>query len=142
MRPVDQTILGAGGNCFAACLASVLEIPLDQVPDVGGGHYGEDEEARRRWARAFFRRLNDWLAPRGLAYFEIWPQGRLEETWAWECISPRLRWIGLGMARGLEHAVVMIGDRLEHDPHPARRGVDALVGIGLLVPLDAARIAP
>jgi hypothetical protein len=28
MRPVTQTRTGSVGNCFAACLASILETPL------------------------------------------------------------------------------------------------------------------
>lgn len=30
MKPVDQTIFGKpGGNCLAACIATILELPLD-----------------------------------------------------------------------------------------------------------------
>lgn len=33
MKPVDQTTFGfPGGNCFSACIASLLEMPLDDVP--------------------------------------------------------------------------------------------------------------
>lgn len=33
MKPVMQTTFGNYGNCFQACLASVLEIPLDSIPE-------------------------------------------------------------------------------------------------------------
>ena len=33
MKPVDQTLFGEGrGNCLPACIASVLELPLEAVP--------------------------------------------------------------------------------------------------------------
>ncbi len=33
MKPVDQTTFGhPGGNCFSACVASLLEMSVDQVP--------------------------------------------------------------------------------------------------------------
>ena len=32
MKPVDQTSFGfPGGNCFSACVASILELPIDDV---------------------------------------------------------------------------------------------------------------
>lgn len=34
MKPVMQTVLGSPyGNCFQACLASLLELPIDLVPE-------------------------------------------------------------------------------------------------------------
>jgi hypothetical protein len=34
MKPVYQRIIDAGkGDCFAACLASILELPLESVPN-------------------------------------------------------------------------------------------------------------
>ena len=54
MKPVDQTRFGSpDGNCFAACVASLLEIPLEEAPNL----MNLDE-----WYRAF----EVWLRPRGL----------------------------------------------------------------------------
>ena len=33
MTPVMQTRTGKGGNCFQACLASLFDLPLEEVPD-------------------------------------------------------------------------------------------------------------
>jgi|EP01047_Picozoa_sp_COSAG01_P067476 hypothetical protein len=34
MRPVEQTVFGAGaGNALQACIASMLEMDLDSVPN-------------------------------------------------------------------------------------------------------------
>lgn len=38
MIPVQQTKFGyPGGNCLAACLASIFEVDIDSVPDFGDG---------------------------------------------------------------------------------------------------------
>jgi len=42
VRPVDQTSYGAlDGNCFSACIASILEVPLTAVPYFWGP--GQDQ---------------------------------------------------------------------------------------------------
>ena len=57
MKPVDQTILTApGGNCFAACVASILELPLADVPNFC---------SEERWWNA----LQIWLCAIGDAGF-------------------------------------------------------------------------
>jgi len=57
MIKVKQTILSAPkGNCFAACLASILELPIDVVPNFVGD-YGEN----------WFIHLVDWLKPLNLS---------------------------------------------------------------------------
>jgi hypothetical protein len=42
MKSVDQTTFGPNGNCFSACVASLLELPIDAVPffmSAGDGWY-------------------------------------------------------------------------------------------------------
>lgn len=52
MIPVDQTTYGhTDGNCFSACVASILEIPIEEVPNT----LGVNAELMR------------WLAGRGLS---------------------------------------------------------------------------
>jgi hypothetical protein len=51
MKPVTQTIFNAvRGNCFAACLASLLEVEIDQVPNI---HDMDGDD--------WFYPLNRWL---------------------------------------------------------------------------------
>ncbi|WP_299008475.1 hypothetical protein [uncultured Caulobacter sp.] len=53
MRPVDQTTFGVpGGNCFSACVASLLSLPIDEVPYFMG-------------ADDWFAYFEDWLGSRG-----------------------------------------------------------------------------
>jgi hypothetical protein len=144
MRPAFQTVLGPKGNCFAACIASLLEVSTGEVPDLVDGlpEPGEGDDARDWWL-ALFSRLNDWLRPRGLCYFEVTTQTPIAETYLWRTIAPGMLWIAVGEGlEGSPHAVVMDGYELLHDPHPFGGGLKACFGIGLLVPLDPARRAP
>lgn len=104
MIPVDQALLSAeSGNCFAACVASVLELPLGAIPDFSG---------TRNWFRAFER----WARACSVVALLI-PVPRRAQ-WAL-CFAPRTPWIALGPARcGERHAVVYAGNSLSHDPNP------------------------
>lgn len=119
MKPVDQTVFGyPNGNCFSACLASILELPLEEVP----------------WFMAegdWLSRVQEWLKPRGLyaacllidtTESPFYPPG-------WHILSgqsPRGDWL---------HAVVAQGTKIVHDPHPDKTGLvnhkDTLILIAL-----------
>lgn len=63
MIPVAQTNIGGRGNCMAACLASILEIPIEEVPD-----YRAIDAAGGSWMNA----LNTWLSKHyNVLYFEL-----------------------------------------------------------------------
>lgn len=113
MTPVFQSKLYAAdgihnGNCFAACLASLLEIPLWMVPpfeDMFGRGHGQWRERSEEWlARMFGMKLV-----------------RVEEH-----VPPALPefYIANGpAARGVHHSVVYRRGELAHDPHPSKGGV-------------------
>lgn len=57
MKPVMQTNTNVpGGDCFRACVASILEIPLLDVP-----HYHETGTDERWWEK-----FQAWLSSRGM----------------------------------------------------------------------------
>jgi len=116
MIPVDQTTFGhPGGNCFSACVASLLEIPISEVPYFMGAE---------EWYPGFL----DWLRPRGFHAVTF----RRQEAWAPEgpCI------LGGKSTRG-DHAVVGgKGYRVVFDPHPSRDGLISVEDVTLLVPFD------
>ncbi len=117
MKPIDQTIFGSpGGNCLTACIASILEVTLDQVTVIG-----TDET----WVYA----LGDWLRPRGLYPLCF----QLDTAWR----PPGLYILGGKSPRGnFLHAVVALGDDVIHDPHPSRAGVLSRADATLFVSLD------
>lgn len=92
-------------DCFSACLSWLLGLPQDDVPDFTGPDEG-----------GFYRRVADWLRPRGLRMMLIgWPD------------MPAMLG-GPIIARGLSernkaHAVVWDDNGLLHDPHPSRAGL-------------------
>ena len=107
MKRIVQTRTGKDGNCFAACLASILEVPLKTVPEMS--EEGWLEEA------------NEFLSKHGLSYKRI-PIGATKPVGygTIEGISPR----------GGLHACVSLDGELIWDPHPIEDGT----GQGLVEP--------
>lgn len=119
MKPVDQTTFGhPGGNCFSACVASLLEKPIDTVP-----YFMADPDT---WGQKF----EEWLALRG--FYPIYALDNGEWTPAGLCI------LGGQSSRG-SHACVGRGRILLHDPHPSREGLITLEDFTMFVPFDPAR---
>jgi hypothetical protein len=57
VKPVTQTVTDIGkGNCFAACLASLLHLECNEVPNFIGDSSEDDN---------WFAICNEWLAKRG-----------------------------------------------------------------------------
>lgn len=112
MIPVDQDKFGwPDGNCFDACVASILELRLDEVP-----HFNSRGE---QW----YQYLTEWLAERGLEprFYEYDPRDPKRYSPPGYTIvggvSPR----HAGQRR--LHACVARDGALVHDPNPARHGL-------------------
>jgi hypothetical protein len=135
MIEVAQTKFGKDeGNCLSACIASLLELPIEEVPSF------LDEIT---WKLD----LNKWLAPRGWFYLECgWKNfPRIMATPIY-CIaggpSPR--------DRSFEHCVVgridNFGDpdddatsiEVVWDPHPDGTDLVHVNDVGFLIPVDPA----
>ena len=114
MVPVTQTIFGApNGNCYAACLASILELPIKDVPNANGN----------------IDSVNRFLATRGLGVVRI----PYSES-AWKTIRRGAWCILFGVSpRELLHAVVGKDGVMVHDPHPSRAGLRRIEGVDLFV---------
>lgn len=141
LSPVHQTLFGSidaplaeRGNCFPACIASILGVDLSDVPHWYGQDTAGDGDA-------------DWWA------IVAWLQGRGTTIFAWD-------WSGLSdfMHRSLTGAVVILsgdsprfvgtshavigqldgrgGWRLLHDPHPSGDGISGDPSmVELVIPL-------
>lgn len=114
MIPVEQTIVGGPnvepdkqGNCLAACIASIFELPIEEAP--------HDIASDEWWSV-----VRQWMLARGLDIESVvgWPtRGDL---------APLLNgyWIGVVPSLNLfeadgfpvSHAVVMHGRMVAHDP--------------------------
>ena len=127
MKPVDQTKFLADykagpdqvGNCFPACVASILELPLEEIPNFC---------AYENW----YEKANEWLNKRDLCIVLI--RGYDQDRAGLPCIC-----IATGKSpRGdFLHCVVWKEGRIVHDPHPSRDGiVSNPEDMCYLVPLD------
>jgi len=111
---VDQDVFGNGqdgtrpGNCWQACVASLLEFPLSKVP-----HFAE------LYPTSWWPETQDFVATEtGLRIECFMPDARTDEG-------------GFMIASGQSprgdflHAVVINGftGEIVHDPHPSRAGV-------------------
>jgi hypothetical protein len=104
VRPVLQSVSGPDGDCFAACVASLLEVDLAAVPDLAA--------AGDRWASV----LRRWLAARGLRVDFRPGDGR---PLADQRNPPRgYAVVGQRGRDGSVHAVVCRDGRIVHDPSP------------------------
>jgi hypothetical protein len=103
VRPVDQTAYGIyDGNCFSACLASILEISIEVVPLFLGSYWDD---------------FLPWLADRGLGASCY----RKSES----CVPLGYSIAGGSSKRfaGRMHACVAYNGMIVHDPHPSRDGL-------------------
>lgn len=132
MKPITQTILTApGGNCFPACLASILELDLVKVPNFQGTD----------WQLQYY----EWLRPLGLAMLTTAiPAGDQLERFA-DVVLPGYTILAVDSPRfaPLLHAVVALDGEVVWDPHPAAVAAEypALVWreVSYLVVLDAGK---
>jgi hypothetical protein len=123
MIPVMQTLTRVPeANCFAACVASILEVSIEAVPNFDGDDW--------------YQRWNAWLRPRGLALL-TWPAS--EGGWRPEGYSI----LGAESPRGdWAHAVVCLDGEIVHDPHPVGMGkVGKWRDWTVFMALDPAKIA-
>lgn len=122
-RWVDQDRFGGDhGNCFAACVASILCWPLDAVPNFC---------AEPRW----FSRLRDWLEPHSLTPVAWDISCTLDDARVRlaEHLPETLVIVSGPAERGHKHATVWWGGEMVHDPHPSRAGLLSVDDVILLV---------
>lgn len=111
MIPIDQEHLhdpeaGVLGDCFRACIASVLEVPIAAVP-----HFAL---LGSRWSQV----ADGYLAALGREL--LWEKGDPpHDVWTIVTVkSPR--------GSDLKHSVIYYGGEMVHDPHPSRAGGEPL----------------
>ena len=135
MKPVYQNIIGYGGNCFAACIASILHLDITEVPNFcADGHPDWWSDAQH------------WLVERGYFLLDI-KYSAVTDAY---CEVPNGVYVIIGgkSPRGdWNHAIIGISDkvyghqiwRYVHDPYYEANGT-WIVGepqwIGFLIPMD------
>lgn len=143
MEPVEQTRFGwPEGNCLMACVASVLEVPLSDLPDLYDRKQGGDDDwwmivrrtlARYGWEAIYLHpeyvsATNEDRSPADLA-----PSG-----WALAGGPSPREGVVNDDGENAGHVVVAKDGELVHDPHPSGDGLggDVRDWIVLIPPAD------
>ena len=122
MKPVFQTVFDSvKGNCLQASLASVLEVSLDEVPDLA---------ERDDW----YGMLNKWLRETYGVEVVCIPVG------GWT--PPGFHLTGGDGGRGMEHVVVGKDGEMIHNPYPRAGGLSEEKQHWLFVVVNPARLSP
>lgn len=121
MTPVDMSELhdadtGAIGDCLRATVATLLDLPSDDVPhfvrlgiDNGDCPGPCDEDHEHGWG--WWEKLLDFLWGRGMVLAHL-------------TVPPPRPHLASGMGpRGNHHVVAVDADGTIHDPHPSRAGL-------------------
>jgi hypothetical protein len=119
VRRLRQTIFGDGkGNCFATCLASLLEVPVESVPNFHADY-----------PSTWWTETQKWLYARGFVAIEVFLRSDGHKVVDW---APAVSCILTGKSpRGdFLHCVVGRTDpdnggfAMVHDPHPDDTFID------------------
>lgn len=110
---VDQTLFGPKvGNCTAACIASLTDAGIHDVPD-----FNKWADVFGHWALA----AEVWLRNRGWDMSPAW-------DYALSSVHGFIREDEITMAGGVNpdgvgHMVLWKNDKMVHDPNPSRAGL-------------------
>lgn len=126
MKPIQQS---ANNDCIRACVASLLELPLESVPNF------MDKGPEGYWGA-----IQEWLYPQGLYLLQI----ELNEHTRWNAVQhPALCVIFGELESGTSHAVVgkfEVGEFIPlWDPLPESNGLINVTSVGVILPRNPFR---
>lgn len=118
MIPIDQTRTDGpgGGNCLAACVASILELDIADC----------DRDFQLSQKGVWWGALQRLLNAHGYHPFSYVPDG---------VHFPQIAPAGYHIACSATHATVAYDGVVIHDPHPRKRGLAEIAEWILLIPL-------
>jgi hypothetical protein len=133
MTPVFQTTFGpTEGNCWQACLASVLDLPLDAVPEFAAGMGPGNAD--------WWEQTQAWLATRGLCAIEFtlrsqepFVGGLPDVPCIITCKSPRGDYNHAVVGCARQHKVELV-----HDPVGGELPATEWIHACFLAPIDPA----
>ncbi len=118
MKPVKQQFThdpdnGVFGDCQRAVIASLLELPIEEVPHFAEGGVDSDE---------FFIRLQSFINSKGYAYLTV--SAAAENVFFGDCADVYHEIAGPSpRCNGVNHAVVGKNGEVFFDPHPSDDGL-------------------
>jgi hypothetical protein len=108
------------GNCMQAAVATLLQLPLEEVPD-----FINPESVNKD---LFWRNLEEFLNKRNLTHVCL----------GW-LLNPKALHIAIGpttRSKDETHSVVYRGEEMVWDPHPSREGILEVTSRFYVVVLD------
>ena len=128
MKPIMQTDFTFNtGNCGEACLASILEIELSDIPMLHDPDNVQD-------GQIYCKNLRNFLSQFGLSYIDLTfieghnPKDFFKDCWAIVTgLSPR------GTEEWHRHGVVWYNGEIVHDPHPSGAGLVEIDMYGIFI---------
>jgi hypothetical protein len=131
MNPVDQTRTGNNGNCMQAVLATLLGVPLGDVPDFCNIYPAKD----------WYDHLVRWLVvARHKAYVSY---GVENQSHVQPLIDSGILYVEAGESKstpGIQHAVISQNGKMVFDPNPLREGIVCTKSIEFMLDLPDARL--
>lgn len=120
----DDVPVEERGNCFQAAVASILELPLEVVPNI------QEYNERRNWYDVF----SGWLEQYGfgLLCFPVGGSGIIQGYHLMSCKSTTL-------GEGYGHVVVGFNQKAVHDPNPNAKTIGEVEDYLVFTVLDPAR---
>ena len=99
--------IGIYGDCYRACVASVLELPISQVPHLNDGLESKNEYWKDKW--------QEWLNEKGYSYisivFDKWPLELMGN------IAPNVYYLLGGLTiDNIGHTIVCLNDKIVNNP--------------------------
>jgi hypothetical protein len=138
MKAVYQTKYGRpNGNCWMACIASILEVPLETCPDLS--KHWCDEDAPDWWIASY-----EFVREHGFQLICLPVERRIPPVLVWpDGHTPRGLSIASGMVynrpdypNGIMHACVALNGDVIHDPNNLHgEGLDFISDYTVLVPI-------
>jgi len=116
MIPVDQTICNfKNGDCFSACVASILELPIIEIPN-----FMQDGENK------FDYHVEQFEKDFGIASVDFDYTNHKEALQDFVLLMKNRHLVATGPSprnKKKNHAVLWYNDKMAHDPHPDKTGL-------------------
>lgn len=116
MKPVNMIVMhdpdnGVWGDCTRACVASIFELPAEEVPHFGvNGLTPQLPDGTYEW----WNNLMAWLEPRGFSMITYQIDSPEED---WPAQHMQFHYIRSGLTcRDTDHDTVWFGGKMVHDP--------------------------
>jgi len=123
------------GNCFQACVASILEIPLEEAFDCRPFDL-TDAIGKPVDEAPDFVAFNEWLSRYGFQsiFVQAFPMPRMTTLRGFHLLEVE----STTLKKGESHIVVIRDGEVVHDPNPNAKEIGKVVGVYLIVPMDPA----